>query len=107
MNDLEPTSDATYQLRRSLNRLQAHRVSPIQPTLVKIDTRPASKAFERAAARPMRTGFLWSLGNTLGDIVGGILRLIVMLALLAGLAAAAYYGLHKAPDKKPAITKPR
>lgn len=55
--------------------------------------------------RPLRTGFMWAIGNSLGTIVGGLLRLVVMLALLAGLAATAYYGLQNRPTTKPDISK--
>lgn len=62
----------------------------------------------RATNNPVRAGFLWSAGTHLADLAFGLLRLIMMLALLAALAGAAYYALQKAPDntKPPAASKP-
>lgn len=94
------------QLRQAIKLASSKKWTPSAPRLTPGE-RTAS-AIARAANSPVRTGFLWSAGAHLADLTFGLLRMVLALTMLAGLAFGAWSLLKRDPQptaKPPAASK--
>lgn len=71
------------QLRQAIKLASSRKWTPSAPRQT-AGERTAS-AIARAANNPVRTGFLWSAGAHIADIAFGLVRMVLMLAIVAGL----------------------